>query len=48
MHAHETNRQFAKRPEFIAACERAEIKPTERQASKFRRGKGLAYKHRTK
>jgi hypothetical protein len=29
--------------EFIEACEAAEVKQTTRQASKFRRGVGLAY-----
>jgi hypothetical protein len=32
---------------FKAACQRAEVKPTKRQASKFRRGFGLAYLRRS-
>jgi predicted HicB family RNase H-like nuclease len=41
------NREFAKSDEnFIKACEKAGVQPTRRQASKFRRGFGLAFKHR--
>jgi len=40
-----TNEEFAKQdPTFITACRLAEIKPTKRQASKWRNGKGLAKK----
>jgi hypothetical protein len=38
-----TNAEFKHTPEFIEACEAAEVKQTTRQASKFRRGVGLAY-----
>jgi hypothetical protein len=39
-----TNESFAAtNEEFKAACESAEIKPTGRQASKFRRHRGLAW-----
>lgn len=31
---------------FIQACEAAGVKPTKRQAAKFRRGRGSAYAHR--
>lgn len=42
-----TNREFAEHDrEFRAACERAGIKPSVRQASKWRLGFGLAYNHR--
>ena len=38
------NEKFAKEnQEFISACERASIKPTTRQASKWRNKKGKAY-----
>ena len=40
-----TNKDFSKNSmAFIAACETADLKPTSRQASKFRNGKGLAFK----
>lgn len=39
-----TNREFSKDKEFIECCERANVKPTARQASKFRNQQGLAYK----
>jgi len=39
-----TNRQFKDDVYFIRCCQGANIKPTKRQASKFRRGKGLAFK----
>jgi hypothetical protein len=45
-----TNKEFAKENDlFRAACEMAQeehknLKPTKRQASKFRRGKGIAFK----
>ena len=39
-----TNAKFAaKNEEFIAACAVAGVKPTSRQASKFRARKGLAW-----
>lgn len=42
-----THAEFAKKDAvFIAACERAGIKPTRRQAMKFRRGLGAAYAKR--
>ncbi|MBU0847667.1 hypothetical protein KKH23_10815 [Patescibacteria group bacterium] len=42
-----TNKKFAEADEFFnKACGLAEVKPTSRQASKFRLGKGLAYKFR--
>ncbi len=41
----ETNNEFAKNnKQFIAACEKAGIQPTGRQAGKWRRQKGAAYK----
>ena len=41
-----TNRKFSKTDKgFMEACEAAEVKPTVRQASKWRRGKGKAWKH---
>ena len=40
-----TNRDFALHDRlFKRACEKASIPPTKRQASKFRRGKGRAFK----
>jgi len=45
MEKKETNRSVAANNKlFKLACESAGIKPTKRQASKFRMGKGLAYK----
>ncbi len=42
-----THREFVKDSKtFQDACEAAEIEPTIRQASKFRRGMGVAYKKR--
>jgi len=39
-----TNAFFAKNSKtFIKACKKADIPPTSRQASKFRRKMGLAY-----
>jgi hypothetical protein len=39
-----TNKEYAKKNTmFINACEKAEVEPTKRQASKFRMGKGKAY-----
>lgn len=44
-----TNKKFAETNEvFIKSCEKADITPTIRQASKFRNQKGLAYKHRNR
>ncbi len=38
------NKEFAaKDSAFIEACAKAEVQPTSRQASKFRRGYGKAY-----
>ena len=40
-----TNRMFAQTDTpFRAACRAAHIEPTRRQASKFRRGEGLAFR----
>jgi len=40
-----TNTEFAaKNEEFKKACEEANLKPTPRQASKWRNKKGLAWK----
>lgn len=42
-----TNKKFSETIyEFIKACEEAEIKPTIRQASKWRNKKGLAWKRK--
>jgi len=42
-----TNREFFKTDkQFIAACADMRIDPTKRQASKFRRKEGTAYKGR--
>lgn len=38
------NRAFASDPNFKKACEKANVSPTKRQASKFRMKKGVAYK----
>jgi hypothetical protein len=41
-----TNREFAEKDkEFRNLCENSGVKPTTRQASKFRNKRGLAYKH---
>ena len=43
----ETNRDFALHNKvFLRSCEKAHVRPTKRQASKFRRKQGLAYQHR--
>jgi hypothetical protein len=43
--AKQTNKEFAsKNEDFIRRCEAAKVKPTKRQASKFRMGKGSAFK----
>lgn len=39
-----TNKEFVSDQIFVKCCEEANIKPTRRQASKFRNQKGLAYK----
>lgn len=39
-----TNREYSKTEAFIKLCEEAKVKPTKRQASKFRMGKGILYK----
>lgn len=42
-----TNKEYAENDiGFIEYCRNAGIKPTKRQASKFRNGKGLAYKQK--
>lgn len=42
-----TNKEFAEKDEFFKnCCGKAGVNPTVRQASKFRNGKGSAYKHR--
>lgn len=41
-----TNREFMKSEIFTRACDNAKIPPTIRQAGKFRRGVGAAYKAR--
>ena len=41
-----TNKSFTSDPEFIAACARAGVEPTARQASKYRNGKGAAFNAR--
>jgi len=42
-----TNKEWAKQEEgFIQTCQRMGTKPTTRQASKWRNGKGLAWKNR--
>lgn len=44
-----TNSDFAKNDQkFIKCCELAGVKPTARQASKFRNGKGVAFSKRNK
>ena len=44
----ETNVEFSKRRIFAKACELAHVDPTTRQASKYRRGRGMAIKFRVK
>jgi len=39
-----TNKQFTEDDYFRSCCKRANIEPTARQASKFRRKQGSAYK----
>ena len=38
-----TNREFAKNEDFIRVCKRVGVKPTVRQASKFRNYRGAAH-----
>ena len=46
MENRQTNREYAKEnPQLKRACAKVEIPVTKRQASKFRMGKGLAYKN---
>jgi len=42
----ESNREFANSPEgkFWQCCRKAHVRPSTRQASKFRNKKGIAYK----
>lgn len=41
------NKEFAEKDvNFIRCCEAAGVEPTKRQASKFRNGKGRAFKSR--
>lgn len=40
-----TNKEFAKtNQQFISACQKAGVEPTKRQAAKWRRKTGIAYK----
>ena len=39
-----TNKEYSKLDKFMKLCIRAGVQATARQASKFRRGKGLAFK----
>lgn len=39
-----TNKEFTKDKHFRKCCERMDVLPTARQASKFRRKMGLAFK----
>ena len=41
-----TNKEYTKMKSFISACLFVDIKPTKRQASKWRNKKGLAFKGR--
>lgn len=41
-----TNAEFAGLDHFKLCCSLAKIKPTTRQASKFRNKKGMAYRYR--
>ena len=41
------NSEFAKKNDaFRKACKKAHVEPTARQASKFRNGRGIAFKFR--
>jgi len=43
------NSEFAEKDEvFLKACEKADVKPTKRQASRFRNKKGMAYRFKRK
>lgn len=37
------NKSTLESPEFLRACKEAEVTPTKRQASKFRKKRGAAY-----
>jgi hypothetical protein len=39
-----TNREFSKTEDFVKLCEDMKVKPTKRQASKLRMGKGSLLK----
>ena len=39
-----TNKEYSQRIEFTDLCKQANVKPTIRQASKFRRKEGAVYK----
>jgi len=41
-----TNKMYSETEDFQKACEKAGVKATARQASKFRNRKGSAYKNR--
>ena len=41
----QTNVQYSKDRVFVKACECADLPPTSRQASKYRRNKGLAVRY---
>lgn len=41
---HPTNEEYSKDPKFVAACSSVGIEATRRQASKYRRKQGKAYK----
>jgi hypothetical protein len=41
-----TNKEFSRTADFVKLCEAAKVKPTKRQASKFRMGKGDLFKVR--
>ena len=43
-HDGQSNREFSQNESFQLACLEVGIKPTKRQASKYRRGIGSAYK----
>lgn len=40
----QTARELAQDPNFVQLCEKAGVHPTARQASKYRNGKGAAFK----
>jgi len=47
LHIDLSNKEYAKQERFIKLCELANVKPTPRQASKFRRKLGKVYKLHT-